>query len=56
MILCQIDLGEVDREIERRKGRATDADAAFRQSTAKVVNHAESLLASLVDKKEELEV
>ena len=32
------------------------ADAAFTKSTAKVVDHAKSLLASLVDKSEEPEV
>jgi hypothetical protein len=33
-----------------------NADAAFGQSTAEVVDHAKSLLASLVDKREEQEV
>ena len=33
-----------------------NADAAFGQSTAEVVDHAKSLLASLVDKREEPEV
>ena len=33
-----------------------DADAAFGQSTAEIVDHAKSLLASLVDKREESEV
>jgi hypothetical protein len=33
-----------------------NANAAFGQSTAEVVDHAESLLASLVDKREEPEV
>ena len=33
-----------------------NADAAFGQSTAEIVDHAKSLLASLVDKREEPEV
>ena len=33
-----------------------NADATFGQSTVEVVNHAKSLLASLVDKREEPEV
>jgi hypothetical protein len=33
-----------------------NADAAFRQSTAEVVDHAKSLLASLVDKREQPEL
>jgi hypothetical protein len=33
-----------------------NADAAFGQSTAEIVDHAKSLLPSLVDKKEESEV
>ena len=38
--------------------RATgyNADVAFGQSTAEVIDHAKSLLASLVDKSEESEV
>ena len=33
-----------------------NADAAFRQSIAEMVNYAKSLLSSLVDKREKLEV
>jgi hypothetical protein len=33
-----------------------NADAAFAQSTAEVIDHAKSLLSSLVDKREEPEV
>jgi hypothetical protein len=33
-----------------------DIDAAFRQSTAEIVDHTKSLLASLVDKRDKPEV